>query len=139
MKVTHVQIARRVEALALIAQGATAAEAAEAVDVAVRTVRKWVSLQKLRVAVPPGPLADALEAAFREERHRKARVAMFSMMVAMTLQQARIVERRLRWMPSENTDNNTDFISRVLGSHREHDLPRVAARALQVLRSKDLR
>lgn len=138
MRITHVQLARRVEALALLAQGSTAAEVADAVGVSIRTVRKWASLQRLRVAVPPGPLADALNAAFRQERHRKARLAVFSMMVDLALQQARVVERRLRWMPTEDAEINGDFIGRVLGPTSQSDRQRIAARVLEVLRAKDL-
>lgn len=132
---SHVQLARRVEALALLSQGATGAEAAQAVGVSIRTVRKWASLQRLRVAVPPGPLADALNAAFREEHHRKARLAVLQMMVDVALQQSRVLERRLRWLPSADTGFKADFIGRVLGP--TVDRQRVAARALQLLRAKD--
>lgn len=140
-----VQIMKRVEALTHIANGATQAEAAAAVHVSPRSVRRYLELHRLHAAIPLGPLTEALERAFREEEHRKTRTALFTLLVRTAEAQALVLSAKLRLdggLPNQNVDANSPanrFLDRVFGDARDDKSTRKAARrAASLLRAAGL-
>ena len=89
-------LARRVDILAALGAGHTQAEAAKIVGCSTRTVQRIVALDRLRAAVPPGQLPEAIRAALAEETNRRRRARLLHDLAALAFTEARALRRSLR-------------------------------------------
>lgn len=111
-RITPRQIARRAEALALVAQGWTQASVGKAVGVSERSVRRWVAQQRLGVALPRGPLSDAMDLAFKEAAHQRAKATILKAWAEMAAEEARLMTAKVQkgLLPGAEPRPPDDFI-----------------------------
>lgn len=96
MNLSQRVLLRRVDILAALGDGHTQAEVAEIIGVSIRTVQRVVSLDRLRAAIPPGQVSDAIRAALAEEKNRRRRARLLHDLALLTIDEARTLRRTLR-------------------------------------------
>lgn len=89
-------LARRVDILAALGAGHTQVETAKMFGCTVRTVQRVVALDRVRAAVPPDQLPEAIRLALADEKNRRRRARLLHDLTALAITDARSLRRSLR-------------------------------------------